>query len=217
MAQVLEAPAAPAAEPSTGLHPIMPAAEPGGLERRLWTLREYRRMVEAGILDPDERVELIEGEILMMAPQTAGHFDALNLAARALADCFGDGYCVWMQGPLELGKASQPKPDVAVVPGDLDDYQNAHPTNALLVVEASDISLTYNRELKASMYAKAGIPEYWIQNLVDGVLEIRRGPIPLRLEAYGWGYSSRRLLHKGQTIAPLAVPDAEISVDELLP
>ena len=111
-------------------------------------------------------MELIEGEVVDMPPQKNAHYTAILLAQRALERAFGPNYVVRVQGPLDLGERSQPEPDLAVVPGSPRDYRD-HPKTASLVVEVSDSTLVFDRERKARLFAKAGIPEYWIINLVD--------------------------------------------------
>src|SRR5688572_15390783 len=139
-----------------------------------WTRQEYYRMADAGLFH-DRRVELIEGEVVDMPPQKNAHYTAILLVQRALEKAFGTNHTVRVQGPLDLGERSQPEPDLAVVPGSPRDYQD-HPKTALLVVEVSDTTLAFDRERKAKLFAKAGIPEFWIINLVDRVVEVYRTP-----------------------------------------
>jgi Uma2 family endonuclease len=198
--------------------PVLPElAEPEEPVRRLWTTAEYLRMAESGVFRPDERVELVGGEILTMPPQLTRHFAAVNLAGRACVRCFGEGYWVRLQGPLELGDGSMPEPDVAVVAGDIPDYREHHPRTALLIIEASDTTLSFDRRLKAGFYAAAGIADYWIQNLVDRTLEVRRGPQARPAAPSGWDYADVSVFRKGEKVTPLAAPGCEISVEELLP
>lgn len=184
---------------------------------RSWTVAEYLRLGELGILDGDERVELIEGEILSMPPQLAPHFAALNLAARACERCFGSGYWVRTQGPLEVGERAAPEPDVSVVKGSLQDYLHHHPDDAVLVIEVSDTSLDLDRTRKASLYARAGIRDYWILNLRDHLVEVRREPAPVPSAIFGSDYTTISLYQRGQSIEPIAAPGYFIAVDDLLP
>ena len=140
-----------------------------------WTRDDYYRMADAGLF-VDQRVELIEGEILMMSPMNPAHAASLQLAAKALELAFGEGYSVRAQLPLHLDDCSEPEPDLAVVPGSPRDYPN-HPRTALLVVEISDTTLEFDRGRKREIYACAGIPEYWIVNLPDRRIEVHRLPI----------------------------------------
>jgi Uma2 family endonuclease len=180
------------------------------IEMRRWTRDEYDRMIAAGLFAPGERVELIDGEILQVAPQGSFHATAVQLAGDALRVAFGCGFHVRTQLPLAFDPASEPEPDVAVVPGVPRDYREAHPTNALLVVEIADATLVHDRQRKGSLYARAGIREYWIVNLVDRCVEVYRDPLQAR---YG---SSRRCL-PGDHITPLAAPESKISVADILP
>jgi Uma2 family endonuclease len=167
-------------------------------------------MVDAGVLGPDDRVELIEGEILVMSPEKSRHAAVVDLVAETLRKVFGAGHTVRVQHPIILGDLSEPGPDVCVVRGGPRDYLDSHPTGAMLVVEVSDSSLAFDRTEKARLYASAGIAEYWIVNLVDGCVEVQRDPMNA-------GYSTVTRHTAGETLAPLAVSAAEISVQELLP
>jgi len=185
---------------------------------RRWTRDEFYRMAKTGLFN-GQRVELVEGEILVMSPFGPGHVAAVHLAAGALESAFGPGYWVRLQSPLHLGPRSEPEPDVCVVAGGPRDFPD-HPTTASLVVEVSDSTLQFDQSRKRAIYAAAGIPEYWIINLVDGVLEVYRGPAPHRRPAGGpqaADYQDQRTLSAGDTISPLAMPGASIAVADLLP
>jgi Uma2 family endonuclease len=180
-----------------------------------WTVDEYHQMVDLGWFQ-DQRVELIDGEILERPVPNNPHVVAMSLTEDALRSAFGSGFWIRPQSPITLGSASEPEPDLAVVPGKPRDY-TSHPTTALLVVEISDSSLSYDRKEKASLYARAGIADYWIVNLVNGQLEVCRDPALDPLQAFGFGYSSHIILHSGNAIAPLAAPNTPIAVADLLP
>lgn len=177
---------------------------------RRWTRDEYHRMAESEILRPDDRVELIDGEIVTMAPQTSRHATAVQLVHEALRGAFGDGHSVRSQLPLALGENDEPEPDLAVVSGSPRDFAEDHPSTALLVVEVAETTLGFDRSVKQSLYARFGIPEYWILNLPAGVLELHRSP-------EGDGYRERRVLTESDSIAPLAKPQASIGIADLLP
>jgi Uma2 family endonuclease len=148
------------------------------LQTRRWTRAEYERMAETGVLRPDERVELLDGEILLvMTPQNSPHAAVIGKTEDVLRQTFGRGIWVRTQMPLILDPDSEPEPDLAVVPGSPSDYVQEHPRTALLVVEVADTTLEKDRGRKAATYARAGIPEYWIVNLVDHCLEVYRDPI----------------------------------------
>ena len=187
------------------------------MELRRWTRAEYERMIDAGIFDSEERAELIGGEVLVMTPQKSPHATAVSLTLEALRVAFGSGHHVRAQLPLALDPDSEPEPDVAVVPGSPRDYRHAHPTTALLVVEVSDSTLALDRDRKGSLYARAGIVEYWIVNLVDGVLEVYRDPESVREARYGFAYRTVQRLGGPDHLTPLAAPAAHIRVGDLLP
>jgi len=167
-------------------------------------------MAESGILGPDDRVELIDGEILTMAPQKSPHATAVQLAQEALRAAFGDGFNVRPQLPLALAEMSEPEPDLAVVPGAPRDYRDSHPTTALLVVEVAETSLAFDRGVKKALYARAGIPEYWVVDLAAGAVEVYRSP-------RGVDYRDHRTLDERDSIAPLASAGAGVAVADLLP
>lgn len=177
---------------------------------RLWDRDEYERMIETGILGPEDRVELLEGEIVEMSPEKSRHATAVDLALECLRAAFGPGFTIRVQHPLSLGDRSEPAPDLAVVKGDPRDYADRHPAQASLVVEVADTSLEHDRVRKARVYAQAAIPEYWIVNLTEERLEIHRDPGPE-------GYRSRTVSDRQDAVAALAAPMASIAVSDLLP
>ncbi len=180
------------------------------IEVRRWTREEYDRLVAAGMFGAGERVELIDGEILQMPPQGSMHATALRLLENALREKLGPGFDIRGQLPLALSPSSEPEPDVAVVPGSPRDYKDAHPGRALLVVEISEATLDYDRRRKGNLYARAGIDDYWIVNLIDRCVEVHREPGQE-------GYRSHRVVHAGDRLAPLAAPLVLIAVDDILP
>jgi Uma2 family endonuclease len=119
--------------------------------------------------------------------------------------------------PLALDPMSRPEPDIAVVPGGPRDYRKAHPKTALLLVEVADTTLAYDREWKGSLYARGGIRELWIVNLLDRVLEVYREPVSSSTAKHGWAYRSVSKLGPGETAKPLAAPGASVAVADLLP
>jgi Uma2 family endonuclease len=173
-------------------------------------------MAETGILAPDERVELIEGDIIAMAPQRNLHAAAVTRASRACETAFGPGHWVRVQMTLSLAEASMPDPDVAVLQGDIEDHPEDYPDTALLVIEVADTSLAYDRGPKASLYASAGIPEYWIVNLPERTLEVRHSPAAPEPGPTA-RYESVTVHRTGEAVAPLARPDHPIPVSSLLP
>ncbi len=189
---------------------------PPGVRDRTWTKAEYYRLGELGFFH-GQRVELMEGKLMVMSPQGSTHRTAVLLAAHLLDTLFQPQCHAQAQMPLDLSPTTEPEPDVAVVAGQVRDYTNAHPTHALLVVEVSDTSLAYDRGRKASLYASAGILDYWIVNLVTPQIEVYRNPIPDANEPFGHRYGQRTDYLPGQLFAPLALPNARIAVTDLLP
>ncbi len=186
------------------------------VQRRKFTKEEYYRMAEMGFFD-GQRVELIDGEVVVMSPQGTPHWTSVWLTVHVLERIFRKGYVVRSQAPLDLEGLGEPEPDVAVVPGVVYDYQANHPKGALLIVEVAETSLDYDRTVKASMYARAQIPEYWVLNLVEWQLEVFREPIPMENQPFGWGYRLSAIYKPDGFVSPLAKPRAKIKVADLLP
>jgi Uma2 family endonuclease len=183
---------------------------------RRWTRAEFERLAELGLFT-GQRAELFEGEIMVLSPQKPQHYTTTDVAADVLRHLFGPGFHVRMQGPIDLGPHSEPEPDVAVVSGTRADYATQHPRTAALLVEVSDTTLSSDRARKGSLYARAGIEDYWIINLVDRRLEIYRDPIADPSQPYGFRYSTVLTLSAPDTVTPLAAPAVHIAVADLLP
>jgi Uma2 family endonuclease len=181
----------------------------------LWTRDEFHQMSDLGWFQ-DKRVELIEGEILQMPVPKPPHVIAMDLLADQLRFAFGPSYYVRTQSPLNLGLHAEPEPDICVVPGSARDYIE-HPTTALVVVEISETTLNFDRNRKASLYARSGIQDYWIVNLVDEQVEVYRSPMPDSTQEYGFGYGNQQTFTFGDVIAPLETPANAIRVDDILP
>jgi Uma2 family endonuclease len=186
-----------------------------GPSPRRWTIDEYYAMADRGLFD-GQRVELIGGEVIVVSPQSPRHYVALDVIAAILQRVFL-GYWVRTQGPLSLGVGGLPEPDVSVVAGTPDQYLNGHPTTAVLVVEVSQKSLPYDRYQKASLYARAGIADYWVVNLVDRQVEVHRDPVADPAWPFGARYATVTVLRPGESVVPLAAAQARIDVSELLP
>jgi len=181
-----------------------------------WTKQEYYKMVEMGLFT-GKHVELMEGQIIEMSPMGSLHRTAITLTAEILRNIFIGRYFISTQCPMDLGESSDPEPDIAVISGEIRDYTHSHPTSAVLIVEIADSSLDYDRNKKGSLYARAGIEDYWIINLSSSRLEVYRNPIVDPEKFYGYGYSSINIFTGLHSISPLAFPDAIISVSDLLP
>ena len=171
---------------------------------------EYDRAVEAGAFEPDAKLELIDGNLHAMTPEGSRHAAVMDIVAHHLQRVFGSEFYIRIQHPLAVDDYSEPEPDIAVVRGAAHDYLDAHPTAAVLIVEISNESLPHDRTVKQRLYARCGIPEYWILALPEGRLEVHRDP-------GGDGYQSVTNHAPGDKVAPLARPDAQIAVDNLLP
>jgi Uma2 family endonuclease len=176
-----------------------------------WTIDEYYRMAETGILKPDARVELIEGVIVDMAPIGPDHAGCVDLLSDLFRVRLGSSVIVRGQHPILLRTGVEPQPDICVVRRRADWYRSGHPTPAdvLLIVEVSDSSLVYDREVKARLYAQAGILDYVIVNLVDDQVELHRDPTPA-------GYQTIEIARRGDTIRLVAFPDVSITVADIL-
>ncbi len=184
---------------------------------RRWSRVEYESLIDQGVFQPGERIELIGGELVVREPQRTPHATAIELALDALKEVFGPGWRVRIQLPVALDDESEPEPDVAVVPGSPRDYLPSHPARPVLIVEIAHSSLAFDREQKGSLYARAGIADYWIVNLVDRILEVYRDPALAPHGPYGWGYGSVVALRAGDLVSPLAAPHARIRIADLLP
>lgn len=187
------------------------------LRLRRWSRVEYERLVECGFFQPGDRIELIGGQLIVAEPQNSPHATAVGLAEDALRAAFGRGWVVRGQSPIALDDESEPEPDVAVVPGTRRDYREGHPQRPVLAVEVADSSLIADRQIKGSLYARAGVADYWIVNLVDHLVEVCRDPVPDSRAAYGWAYRSVELRGRGAVISPLALPVAVVAVADILP
>lgn len=184
---------------------------------RRFSRAEYERLIELGLFQPDEDIELIGGELIVAEPQDARHYTAIVKTARALEAAFGPGWEIRREGPIGLDDDSEPEPDVAVVPGTAEDYADVHPSRPVLTVEISVSSLEVDRHHKGGLYARAGLAEYWLLNLVDRVLEVYREPAIDPGAPFGWRYASRAVLDASARATPLARPGVSVRVADLLP
>ena len=180
--------------------------------RRRFTVAEYYQMAEAGILRPDERVELIRGEIRIMCPQGPIHAASGSRADLWFIRHLGDHALVRIQRPIHLDDDSEPEPDLVLAVYEEEEYTEHHPTppELLLVLEVSDSTLRYDRNEKALLYAQAGILEYCVLNLRARELEDYRDPAPE-------GYRSKTTYTAAQSFNLAAFPDIAVPVGALLP
>lgn len=185
------------------------AAEP--LQRRLFTTEEYHVMLEAGILHEDDRVELIEGEILEMAPIGSHHVGGVNRLTALFTSLPGDRAVVSVQNPVVLSNITEPQPDLVLLRFRDDFYAGELTTSAdvLLLVEVADSSLKFDRDVKVSLYARHGIPEVWLQDVEHSALLVHRDP---SLQ----GYRDVRVFRRGERLSSLAFPDLAVEVNAIL-
>ncbi len=185
--------------------------------RRLWTREEYHRAADVGLFRPTERLELLDGVVIeKVSPQNRSHAWSVSQVAEAMRSAFGVGFHVREEKPLVLADDSEPEPDVVVVRGSLRETPD-HPTpaNAVLVIEVSDTTLAFDQGQKASIYAHAGIDDYWLLDLRSRRLEVRRNPgLTGSAEV---GYRSLQIMTAEGEVSPLAMPGAVIQVADLLP
>lgn len=184
---------------------------------RTWTRVEYDRLIDLGIFQADQHLELLGGELIVGEPQGAEHYAAIWKSTKALEAAFGPGWVVRSQGPIGLDDESEPEPDVAVVPGVADDYRHAHPSRPVLILEVAVSSLGFDRERKGGLYARAGLADYWVLDLDARVLEVYRQPAPEPSAPFGWRYARREVVASTGHVAPLSVPGATVAAAGLLP
>src|SRR5947208_11809658 len=154
----------------------------------------YDRLVAAGVFGPEDRIELRDGRLVAREPQGARHATVVAFVRAALEKAFGRAYHARKEKPIALDERSEPEPDVVVVPGRPRDYRDAHPSQPVLIVEVADTSLALDRLRKGSLYARAGIADYWVVNLIDEVLEVYREPVRESSAHGDSGYNSVSLL-----------------------
>jgi Uma2 family endonuclease len=186
------------------------------LTLRRWKRLEYDRLVDLGAFEA-EPIELIGGQLVVAEPKGPYHASAVGTADAALGAALPAGWVVRTEAPVSLDDESEPEPDLAVVPGRPADYRHAHPARPALVIEVADSSLAFDRRQKGSLYARAGIQDYWIVNLVDRVLEVHRDPGPDPTAPYGWRYRAVGTSNPADVVVPLAFPSSRITVADLLP
>ena len=201
------APVRPAATPDspTPSHPAAPT-------RRRFTVAEYYAMAEAGILAPDERVELLDGEIIVMPPIGDWHASRVKRLNNSMLPPLEGRAIVSVQDPTRLDDASEPEPDIMLLRWRDDFYEGGHPgpADVLLLIEVSDTTVDYDRGAKLSAYAAAGIPEVWIASRRDRRIESYADPA-------GDAYATVRYYEPGESISPQAFPDVVLQVDQIIP
>jgi Uma2 family endonuclease len=180
--------------------------------RRLITVDEYERMGETGLLRPDERTELIEGELIQVTPMGSRHAASISRLTRFFQSHAGNHLHVRVQLPIKLGLYNEPEPDVALVFPRSDDYESAHPTaqDVLVIIEVSDTTLKFDQRAKLPMYARHSIPEVWIVDLANSRIQVCTEPSES-------GYGASRYISEAEAIVMSQVPGLYFAVSELFP
>jgi Uma2 family endonuclease len=187
------------------------AASATELKRRLFTIEQYHQMIASGVLTEGDRVELIDGEILEMAAIGSKHGAQVKRLNRLFSGLLEPSVLISVQDPVELGPRSEPEPDVALLRWRDDFYETSHPqaSDVYLVIEVADSTLDYDRSVKAPLYSRSDIFEYWIVNLQDNVIEVYRQPSPS-------GYQIIQSYQRGMDIEVMALPGLGLTVDRIL-
>jgi Uma2 family endonuclease len=191
--------------------PLNTQLKPTSLKR--WTVQDYHRMSEVGILDPNERTELIAGHITLMAAKGTPHVTALRLLATTLGELLADqSVFVSTQDPIQLNDFSEPEPDLMIVKGTILDYVDHHPRpdQINLVVEVADSTLKQDCEVKDKVYAQAGIADYWVLDVKNRQLHIFGQPTPT-------GYTRHLILKEPNSVSLLAFPNLILTLTAILP
>jgi Uma2 family endonuclease len=182
------------------------------LPRHLWTVDEYHRMGEVGILHPTDRIELIDGEIIHMAPVGSPHVGSVFALNRLLTRAVPHEVIVSIQSPIQMGDRTEPEPDVALLRGRPDGYRTPPLPSAadvLLIIEVADSSLRYDREVKLPMYASQGVPEVWIVDLAAQTVVVHRAP-------EDGAYREVTSHGSSETLRAIAFPGIDIPVGEII-
>ena len=181
------------------------------LQKWHFNVEQYYRLAEVGVLKPDDRVELIEGEIIRMSPIGSGHAACVRALSVAFNDLFGKTYLASIQSPVRLDDFSEPEPDLALLRPRDDFYAERHPIpeDVFLIVEVADTTVLTDRNVKIPLYARFGIRESWLVNLPKKVIEVYSDPA-------GGSYRNQLKFEKGETLVSPTVPDLTLKVDDII-
>lgn len=181
------------------------------IERRWFNVDEYYRMIDAGILSEDDRVELIDGEVIKMSPIGKFHAACVKRLLELFVLLVGRTATVSVQDPIRLSDFSEPQPDIALLKRRDDFYSSGHPMpeDVLLVVEVADTSIQYDRAIKMPLYARSGIPEVWIVDVARDLIEVYARPVNGRFQDF-------REARRGETLTLSSLPNLAVSVDDIL-
>lgn len=179
--------------------------------RKRFTVDDYHRMAETGILSENDRTELIEGEIIQMSPIGDPHFNAVNRATMIFARGIGDRVVVSVQNPAVMDRHNEPQPDVVLIRPREGFYGSGKPDpeDVVLLIEISDTSLRFDQEVKLPVYARNGVREVWIVDLQDEVIRVHREP-------KGKAYTSIEIKQRNEQVSPQAFPDFSVNVSDLI-
>jgi len=180
------------------------------LLRHQFTVKQFHQMAESGILSENERIELIRGEMIDMSPIGTRHAGCVLFLTHLLALLLGERALINVQNPMELDETSQPQPDIALLKPRPDFYRNSHPQpeDIFLLIEIADTTVKYDREVKIPLYAEANIPEVWLVDVNQEIMEVYRNPLQ-------GVYQDVQKLVKNQILSILAFPDVHINVSEI--
>ena len=181
------------------------------LTARRFTVEEYYRMGRAGLFHEDDRLELLDGQIVEMSPIGPAHAGCVSALTNLMAALAAGRALVSVQNPVRLGQHSEPQPDVALLVPRSHAYRTAHPQpdDVLLLIEVADASLEHDREVKVPLYAAAGVPEVWLVHLTDNVVTLYRDPVSGR-------YTTVRTARRGETVTSLRLPGVTLRVEDIL-
>lgn len=181
------------------------------LLRRKFTIAQYYKMAESGILTEGDRVELIRGEIIEMSPIGTKHAACVRRLIALMSEKLDDRVLLDIQNPIVLDDFSEPQPDIILVQPREDFYESAHPqaSDVFLIVEVADTTIKYDREIKIPLYAENNVIEVWLVDINQQCIEVYRDPLSS-------GYQTVQKFGRGQTLAIQALSDVNLSVDEIL-
>ena len=181
------------------------------VQRQLFTVEQYEQMVRAGVFGEDDRLELIEGEVIQMSPIGGLHIQVVNRLTQVLVRRLEERAIVSVQNLIRLAN-SEPQPDPALLRPEIDDRKGAVPQaeDVLLVIEAGDSTASYDRAVKGPLYARSGIPETWLIDLAEGVVEVYREPAAA-------GYRRKQTYGAGEELTPEALPHLRLAVADIIP
>ncbi len=182
------------------------------LKRRRFTVEEYHWIARVGILREDDRVELIDGEVLEMTPIGRRHASCIARLDHILGHELGDAAVIWPRNPIRLSDYSEPQPDLTLLRPRPDFYSTVEPSpsDVLLLIEVSDTTVEYDRRVKVPLYARHSVPEVWLVDLEQDTITVYRDP-------NADGYRTVRVVRRGEAVAPSAFPDRPLAVSDILP